>query len=828
MSESSSDTESSCGWIVISNEGSDIEALGNDIGADNDPEEAATASAPEHTDSSQGEDAEAVEQSCLEATIKEGEETVLEAEPGQQAEKEAELEEHPPLCSSSDHSDIVTLGNSREAVLGVWEEPGVREDEDTGNEELYMGTSSSSQYTFSAVETIFPADHVTRRGSTSTEDEDGEAKARVAVGTVRRRRLRKNTSGSDPEEQVDKHEAEDDGQVEEVVEEQRETHVHQQRQNSATLNKCILLALVIAISMGFGHFYGTVQIQERLRVVEEIPGYEECSVGMDEFEALKHYLEEEQDLVTYPTGIMGKITEENRHLRAREAELQTKSQNLLTQLQQARSEMDSRQKHFASENLVLKSTLEQEEALVLSLQDELWHLRAQIHELKEKGAGTDSVLSENQRLKDRLLEEKQKIRSYLGQKEVLMAESQVLRKELDKERKVTDKLKEELEELSKRGTGMQEDDTETEELQTRLQELEKKLSFEQQRSDLWERLYVESKEGRAKGDTQPKTKKSKEGMIGKVKETFDAVKNSTKQFVHHHKEQLKKAKEAVKENLRKFSDSVKSTFRHLKDSSSNVFQRIRRPQASKRQEHQDKSSEEEHWQHHRPLHQHPHKSTVDSSFEADRNMRKPGAQKQQGTMGCKSVPKGCTGVFDCAYQESMSLFNKAMEPIRADEFHQLLRSYLQQKVGHFHHWRELDSFINRFFQNGLFIHDQMLFTDFVSGVEDYLADMDEYQDEDVFEDLDDYIFKHFFGKTHCEQNGQNHPSRPFESPGSKVTSEQECQRKQKHQHQQQRKQQHSRPLPSRDRKWTRSGRSSDRHFAEVKIELGPMPFDPKY
>ncbi|XP_042611562.1 cell cycle progression protein 1-like [Cyprinus carpio] len=38
---------------------------------------------------------------------------------------------------------------------------------------------------------------------------------------------------------------------------------------SGTLNKCILLALLIAISMGFGHFYGTVQIQERQRIVEK-------------------------------------------------------------------------------------------------------------------------------------------------------------------------------------------------------------------------------------------------------------------------------------------------------------------------------------------------------------------------------------------------------------------------------------------------------------------------------------------------------------------------------------------------------------------------------
>ncbi|KAG7333535.1 hypothetical protein KOW79_003670 [Hemibagrus wyckioides] len=836
MSESSSDTESSCGWTVISNEGSDIETLGPEIVVDYDPEEAAGASAPEQPAPSRAQDGEAVGQSSIKK-----DEAAPEAEPGRQAGKEAGLEDHTHLCSSSDHSDIVTLGDCREAELGVWEEPVVREDEDTGNEELYLGTSSSSQYTFSAVETIFPADLTARRGSSSTstedEDEDGETKASAGTATVRRRRMRRSTTGSDPEEQKEKEENGDEGHEEvEEAEEQREARIQQQRQNSRTLNKCILLALVIAISMGFGHFYGTVQIQERQRKAQQLI----CS------ESLIDDLEETQDLEMSLPGIMDQISKENQHLRAREAELQAQRQDLLTQLQQAKSEMDSRQKHLASENRALKNTLEREEASLLALQDKLRQLRAQVRELEEKGAGADSILSENQRLKDHLLEEKQRIRSYLSQKEALMAEAQVLRKELDKERKVTVKLREELEELSQRDTGMQEEgevDTETEELQTRLRELEKKLSFEQQRSDLWERLYVESKEDRAKGDTQPKTRKSKEGMLGKVKETFDAVKNSTKEFVHHHKEQLKKAQEAVKENLRKFSDSVKSTFRHLKDSTSNVFDRIRRPQDRRFNEKKDmkleqefqqdtfkkqqnkRSEEEEHWQHHRPLHQHPRKSTVDSSFQADRNTRKPGAPKHQRTTGCKATPKGCTGVFDCAYRESMSLFNKAMEPIRADEFHQLLHSYLQQEVGHFHHWRELDNFINSFFQNGLFIHDQMLFTDFVSGVEDYLVDMDEYQDEneDVFEDLDDYIYKHFFGVTYSEQNAHNGPSRPFEGPGSKVKSERECQRKH-----QQRKHQNSRPLPSRDRKWARSGRSSDRHFADVKIELGPMPFDPKY
>ena len=59
--------------------------------------------------------------------------------------------------------------------------------------------------------------------------------------------------------------------------------------------------------------------------------------------------------------------------------------------------------------------------------------------------------------------------------------------------------------------------------------------------------------------------------MGLVKEKFDAMKNSTKDFVRHHKEEIEQAKAAVKENLKKISGSVKSTFRHFKDTTKNIL-----------------------------------------------------------------------------------------------------------------------------------------------------------------------------------------------------------------------------------------------------------------
>lgn len=61
--------------------------------------------------------------------------------------------QHVTPLSSSDHSDIVTLGDLKENDhVEVEEEAAV-------NEEFYLGTSCSSQYAFTAAETGRPAAH---------------------------------------------------------------------------------------------------------------------------------------------------------------------------------------------------------------------------------------------------------------------------------------------------------------------------------------------------------------------------------------------------------------------------------------------------------------------------------------------------------------------------------------------------------------------------------------------------------------------------------------------------------------------------------------------
>ncbi|XP_035011505.1 cell cycle progression protein 1 isoform X3 [Hippoglossus stenolepis] len=847
MSETSSDAESSCGWTIISNEGSDIETLGLEAAVEYGAEllvrppvekaelQATQASVPAGCDEERGAD-------LLDDTLEErtADETLLVSE-----DRDGAAGKEPvTLLTFSDHSDIVTLGDLKE------DEHADVEEEVAANAEFYLGTSCSSQYAFNAAETVFPVQQPAVTNSSSSEDEAGQSPSNI----IRRRRVRKNTSSivTEPEEEeealesgpseeveedVDKEEKqqeEDEEEDEEPAEVGPAVDVRVQGQGSSVLNKCILLALVIAFSMSFGQFYGTVQIQERRKIVENI--------GVNELDGVRDLLHQhvreqpltnqaqkenlknldEQNMISLLTDVIEKMKKENKEINIKQKHIQAQRNDLemlLHQKAEEKTNVVAQQQKLAAENQQLKSSLAREEKSLSTLQEELRNLRSKIRDLETMGAGADSLLSENQRLEGQLEEEKQQIRNFHVQREGLKAEAQTLRKKLDKERKVTDELRRELNHLrSQIPVAEKEAGSEGEELQSRLLELEERLSFEQQRSDLWERLYLETKEERAKGDTESKVKKPKKGMAGKVKETFDAVKNSTKEFVHHHKEQIKKAKEAVKLNLRKFSDSVKSTFRNFKDSASTLINKARGFYDKRRDERNSKES----WQHrsNKPHHRQAHKS--DDFFHSSHNTRKYGhkVHEDQGPSSQKANMKGCSGAFDCAYQESMSLFNKAMEPIRADEFHQLLQSYLQQEVDHFHHWKELEMFVNNFFHNGVFIHDQMLFTDFVSGVEDFLADMHEYQGlhDDAFGDLDDFVYRHLFGEVYTKSYS---PSGPFERPDADSKEE----TRSKHH---QRKQQRARSRAHSERKWSRSGRNTDRHMADVKIELGPMPFDPKY
>ncbi|XP_030432590.1 cell cycle progression protein 1 isoform X8 [Gopherus evgoodei] len=726
--------------------------------------------------------------------------------------KKERLPDHSSCIGAiSDDPDIVTLETPKVEEIGTQEETAIVDEQAQGSDDFNMGSSSSSQYTFCQPETVFPP-------QPSDDESSSDETSNRSSPTLRRRRAKKRL--------VSNSESEGGAPNEQETEPPKEQQ--QKRQFSSGLNRCIILALVIAISMGFGHFYGTIQIQKRQQLVEKTHEDELNGMKDDLFQCQR----EQGVKADYKVGSL--------------------KQDLATCListEVEKKSFESQKKSLTAENQHLRESLEREEKALDLLQEELRKLREQIRNIEDKGTSTESVVMENKKLKVHLEEEKQKIHNFLKQKETLFAEAQMLRRELDKERHITEALREELEQLNSHQTSDNTDTDNTlrknEEIETlrgRLIELEKKLNFEQQRSDLWEKLYVEVKDQTEKQETNEKgqekdgkgtsktKKKSKESFFGSVKETFDAMKNSTKEFVRHHKEKIKQAKEAVKENLKKFSDSVKSTFRHFKDTTKNIFDE--KKSGSKRYEANKKGKTvyREYNTHENPSkHTHHRGPSMKKEFREGRKERSThftfekdtNSQKCINNPECNrkrhSVLKGCSGIFECAHQEFISLFNKVLDPIRAEEFNQLMQKYLQQEVDSFHHWRELENFINKFFHNGIFIHDQMLFTDFVSDVKDYLEDMKEYQSdhERMFEDLDKYIYRYYF---HYDNTPQYGPSRSAKRPAFTQSESSRPEKQTQKQHQRNK----------REGKWHKHSRTNGRHMANLEIELGQLPFDPKY
>ncbi|XP_067999971.1 cell cycle progression protein 1 isoform X2 [Melanerpes formicivorus] len=802
MSENSSDSDSSCGWTVINHEGSDIETVTSENGSTNDSQEFVSEEYVALQEEEQPIDLQAQGNSDGEIPVVDDALSAFEETQTVPEGKKIEvLDDVSCIGTVSDDSDIVTLEAPKPDETHSQEEAQA-ESEEAQISEFNMGSSSSSQYAFSHLETVslleklrkIPEcvrgwgnevkEHVSRSlpfqvfSSQTSKDESSSDEASSQSGpTIRKRRAKKRLISS----------SEADGGSSPEQESEPPKEEQHKRQFSSGLNRCIILALVIAVSMGFGHFYGTIQIQKRQQLVTKTHELKDMKDDL-------YQCQEQGDKMHHKVGFL-------------EGDLST----CLTSTEVEKKSFESQKKSLAAENQHLRESLEREEKALASLQEELRKLRQQIRNLEDKGTSTESIVMENQKLREHLEEEKQRNHNFLRQKETLFAEAQMLRRELDKERHVTEALKKELEQLSSRQTpdSGNDDDTlrenqEIETLRERLVELEKKLNFEQQRSDLWEKLYVEAKDQTekqemnekwqkkgAKGQSKTK-KKSKESFFGSVKETFDAMKNSTKEFVRHHKEKIKQAKEAVKENLKKFSDSVKSTFRQFKDTTKNIFDEKEKSSNDKRHEANKKARTfyREHNSYENLKYTHYRGPYMPKDFKDGRKRQfafeeDTDSQKCLGDPLCtrkhQFVLKGCSGIFECAHQEFISLFNRVSDPIRVDEFNRLMKKYLQQVVHNFHHWRELESFINKFFHNGLFIHDQMLFTDFVNDVKDYLEDMKEYQinNENIFGDLDKYVYRYYFHYDNSPQYGPSRPKRPSFTQSENSRHEKQAQ---KHHH----------------------------------------------
>ncbi|XP_029109613.1 cell cycle progression protein 1-like isoform X3 [Scleropages formosus] len=813
MSESSSDTDSSP-WTIISNEGSDIEALGLEDGGGGGESRSESPPSTEEVrdrdgDGDRDQDQEGLPVPCgMDPLITMLQAALIPPGPESYQQEEAREETEPVREVGADglgtEAAMRRSASMKGAELAMWAGPKTEGAEPHGRE-FHLDTIGVAQTR------VFPV-APPAGGSSSSEE---EPRGQLPGPLMRKRRVKLagapvsaegGTSGQP--EQPKPGQKEMQRQEPETVEPGVITLIH--GIFSSTLSTCILLALVVTLSLSLGYLYGTFHVQEMQKAKVETVRLEDlmdargdqrsCEKGA--VQSVVADLQEKAGMASPLAENMDQNIRESTKLVVSEDEPQ-KEDIRLKHEESGRTEEDRESEQVSRKSQQLKSSLECEEKSVSTLQEELRNLRSQIRNLEWKGVDTHSVLHESQQSKGHEEEERQRMLSFMVLREVLTAEARVLRRELDRERRVTGLLKEELGYVGPAGMA----NKEIEELQARLEELERKLNFERQRSDLWEKLYMKATDERATGDIY--------GTVDKVKDMEHVAKNCTKALVHHH-EQIKKDKE---ETFRKFPDTVNPLFRYYKDSAKSFFGKdewhhMRRPferrdsrgeRCEQRQTCLDHRGTGLFWQHKSLLQLLPRAS---DNFEAVGDGQTPGVKVHvyPHEVLDAGMFRGCSGVTDCAYQESISLFNKPLDPVRMEDFSQLLYSYLQQETDHFHRWEELQHFIDRFFDNGVFIHHQMMFTDFVSGVEDYLKNMDEFN-MDMFKGLDKYIYRHFFGDSYSEW---------YEQSSAERASGHHQSHQKAHVHLQ------------RDRKWTRPRETRERHIADVKIELDPTPFHPKY
>lgn len=237
MSENSSDSDSSCGWTVINHEGSDIEMVNSEHGTASDSGEL-----PQECTSLEQEELQVLQSEQGEGnqngTVLMGETAypALEETTSALEREEKSSEDNVYFGTVSDDSDIVTLEPPKLEEIGNQE--AVIVEEVQSPEDFNMGSSSSSQYTFCQPETVFSS-------QPSDDESSSDETSHQPSPAFRRRRARKKTvSSSESEERL---------LPEQETEPSKELC---KRQFSSGLNKCVILALVIAVSMGFGHFYG--------------------------------------------------------------------------------------------------------------------------------------------------------------------------------------------------------------------------------------------------------------------------------------------------------------------------------------------------------------------------------------------------------------------------------------------------------------------------------------------------------------------------------------------------------------------------------------------
>ncbi|XP_040909727.1 pre-B-cell leukemia transcription factor-interacting protein 1 isoform X2 [Toxotes jaculatrix] len=407
--------------------------------------------------------------------------------------------------------------------------------------------------------------------------------------------------------------------------------------------------------------------------------------------------------------LLDKLTQENQQIALLEAQLQSQKEELDAALKAVAVSGDEKGKaDLEKENTKLK-----EELLSLpELKKELESLRARVTELNQLTANQKMSVATPTSAPQPVDKDGQSKQKAAGpERREDINEGGRLKEELQKQKVL-------LEESRKRLEGMRKDGGGGKYVRDSLEEIQKKLS---ERVERW-------------GKKKPQESKWK-GNKGKNNERDHWKKQEKKEWRgekewKHSKEGGWKDKEDKKENEWKSQkqNSHKEAWRKHQDEWERKKDERRMDREERRKEkpwHSQPSKNPRHHSHHHHQHHHrePHQPHQHNHNDFWRDQEQKLRRNVHPQLGCSSVD-------NCASKEGLYA-------VELSEFEELLEGYLSKLEGSSSESKDkIRKLTAEFFEDGVFIHDRVLFSDFAEDIADILEDMVDILEGDGQKDND--------------------------------------------------------------------------------------------
>ncbi|KAM4538754.1 pre-B-cell leukemia transcription factor-interacting protein 1 isoform 2-T3 [Odontesthes bonariensis] len=393
--------------------------------------------------------------------------------------------------------------------------------------------------------------------------------------------------------------------------------------------------------------------------------------------------------------LLDKLTQENQQISELEAKLQTKKKELVSEMRAVAASGDEKGKaDLENENAKLR-----EELLSLpELKRELESLRARVTELNQLTADPEILPATSSSASQPDDKDAQSSHKTAGpeRKEINV---EGMRKEELQRQKVL------LEESKKRLEGMRKDGGDRKRVWDSLDEIQKKLSEQVER---WgKKKQQESKWKGNKGKNSERDQWKKEDKEWRGEKEWKRSKEGGLRDKEEKKEKEWKPQKqnAHKEAWRKHQDD----WERKKDE-----RRKDREERRKEKPWHSLPSKNSHNLHHQHQHQHHHPQPRQPHQHRNNDFWRDQEQKLHRNV---RPQLGCTSVEDCANKEGLY-------PVELPEFEELLEGYLSKLEGSSNESKDkIRRLTAEFFEDGVFIHDRVLFSDFAEDVADILEDM---------------------------------------------------------------------------------------------------------